>query len=53
MFSIPSHRPIDSCFLVSILGLIPLAHIFEFVGEQMALYCGQTLGDLIVITLSK
>ncbi|KAG9012479.1 hypothetical protein FRB90_006669 [Tulasnella sp. 427] len=42
-----------SALFFSLLGLIPLAHCFEFPGEQMALYCGQTLGDLIVITLSK
>ncbi|KAG9018880.1 hypothetical protein FRB90_008645 [Tulasnella sp. 427] len=42
-----------SALFFSLLGLIPLAHCFEFLGEQMALYCGQTLGDLIVITLSN
>ncbi|KIO18026.1 hypothetical protein M407DRAFT_84392 [Tulasnella calospora MUT 4182] len=47
------HWSMTYTLLFSILGLIPLAHIFEFVGEQIALYCGQTLGDLIVITLSN
>ncbi|KAG8897184.1 hypothetical protein FRC01_011451, partial [Tulasnella sp. 417] len=47
------HWSMTLTLLFSILGLIPLSHIFEFVGEQMALYCGQTLGDLIVITLSN
>ncbi|KAG8884611.1 hypothetical protein FRB99_004511, partial [Tulasnella sp. 403] len=37
----------------SILGLIPLAHQFEFLGEQLALYFGQSVGDLIVITFSN
>ncbi|KAG9048395.1 hypothetical protein FS837_013032 [Tulasnella sp. UAMH 9824] len=35
--------------LFSILGLIPLSHIFEFVGEQMALYCGVVLLHLLLV----
>lgn len=38
---------------VAILGLVPLEKIFDYLGEQMALYCGQSIGDLIVITLNK
>jgi hypothetical protein len=35
------------------LALLPLERLFEWAGEQLALYCGPTLGDLIVITLNK
>lgn len=38
---------------VAILGIVPLEKMFDFLGEQMALYCGQSIGDLIVITLNK
>ncbi|KAL0949153.1 hypothetical protein HGRIS_009234 [Hohenbuehelia grisea] len=34
-------------------ALIPLSKLLEYGGEQLALYCGQTLGDLIVVTLSN
>jgi hypothetical protein len=27
--------------------------LLDYGGEQLALYCGKTVGDLIVITLSK
>ena len=39
--------------LVCILALVPLEHFFDWGGEQVALYCGRDLGDLIVITLNK
>jgi hypothetical protein len=32
---------------------MPLERLFEYCGEQMALYYGKDLGDLIVITLNK
>lgn len=40
-------------FAFAILGLVPLEKIFDFLGEQMALFCGQSIGDLIVITLNN
>ena len=38
---------------VSFLALVPLEHFFDWGGEQVALYCGRDLGDLIIITLNK
>lgn len=37
------------CFIT----LIPLSKLLDYAGEQMALYCGKDLGDLIVITLNN
>lgn len=36
---------------VSFVAIIPLENISEFGGEQLALYCGESIGDLIIITL--
>ncbi|KAF8597562.1 hypothetical protein BDV93DRAFT_499519 [Ceratobasidium sp. AG-I] len=38
-------------FILSFVAIIPLENISEFGGEQLALYCGESIGDLIVITL--
>ena len=38
-------------FILSFIAIIPLENISEFGGEQLALYCGESIGDLIVITL--
>lgn len=38
---------------VAFLSLVPLEKLFDFGGEQMALYVGRDLGDLIIITLNK
>ncbi|KAI0027473.1 hypothetical protein K488DRAFT_90829 [Vararia minispora EC-137] len=35
------------------IALIPLEKLFEWGGEQLSLYCGPDLGDLIVITLNN
>lgn len=32
---------------------MPLVKIFDWGGEQLAMYCGEDLGDLVIITLSK
>ena len=42
-------------FILSVcfLALIPLEKLFDFGGEQLAMYCGEDLGDLIVVTLNK
>jgi len=45
--------PLTVELILLLLSLAPLAHMFESLGEQLALYCGQSVGDLIVITLSK
>ncbi|KAJ1301358.1 hypothetical protein OPQ81_003757 [Rhizoctonia solani] len=38
-------------FILSFIAIIPLENISEYGGEQLALYCGESIGDLIVITL--
>jgi len=40
-------------FPVCFISIIALEKIFEWGGEQLAMYCGPDLGDLIVITLNK
>lgn len=34
-------------------GLIPLAKLLEYGGEQMSYYLGKDIGDLVRITLTK
>ncbi|CEL53188.1 Vacuolar calcium ion transporter OS=Schizosaccharomyces pombe (strain 972 / ATCC 24843) GN=vcx1 PE=3 SV=1 [Rhizoctonia solani AG-1 IB] len=38
-------------FILSFIAIIPLENLSEYGGEQLALYCGESMGDLIVITL--
>ncbi|KAJ4463591.1 hypothetical protein C8J55DRAFT_494311 [Lentinula edodes] len=38
---------------LSLLALAPLEGLVECGGEQMSLYCGKDVGDLIVVTLSN
>ncbi|KAF8688477.1 hypothetical protein RHS03_09756, partial [Rhizoctonia solani] len=38
-------------FILSFIAIIPLENLSEYGGEQLALYCGESIGDLIVITL--
>lgn len=33
--------------------MIPMEKFFDWGGEQLALYCGQDLGDLIMVTLNN
>jgi len=40
-------------FALCFLSIVALEKIFEWGGEQLALYCGPDLGDLIVITLNN
>ncbi|KAJ4472995.1 hypothetical protein J3R30DRAFT_3296562 [Lentinula aciculospora] len=50
----PKHfYPFSVTFSLSLLALIPLEGLIEYGGEQMSLYCGKDLGDLIVVTLSN
>jgi len=42
-----------SAFFFSFVALIPLSKLFDYGGEQMALYLGPDLGDLLVITLNN
>jgi Ca2+:H+ antiporter len=38
---------------VSFFSIVALESVLDFVGEQLALYCGKDFGDLIMITLNK
>ena len=40
-------------FSVCFLAIVPLEKLFDYGGEQLAMYCGDDLGELIVITLNK
>lgn len=40
-------------FALSFLAIIPHECLFDYCGEQMALYCGKDFGDLITITLNN
>lgn len=40
-------------FVFAFLGIMPLVKIFDWGGEQLAMYCGEDLGDLVIITLSN
>ncbi|TBU27140.1 hypothetical protein BD309DRAFT_872768 [Dichomitus squalens] len=43
----------DVTFILCFLAIIPLEGIFDWGGEQMALYLGKDLGDLVVVTLNN
>ena len=38
---------------VSFMAIISLEKLFDWGGEQLAMYCGPDLGDLIIVTLNK
>ncbi|THH13152.1 hypothetical protein EW146_g7028 [Bondarzewia mesenterica] len=40
-------------FAFAFLAIMPLAKIFDWAGEQLSMYCGEDIGDLVVITLSN
>ncbi|VDB90211.1 unnamed protein product [Peniophora sp. CBMAI 1063] len=40
-------------FSLCFLTIIPLEKLFDWGGEQLAMYCGEDLGDLIIITLNN
>lgn len=48
-----SHLSVLSISVVCFVSIIPLEKLFDFGGEQMALYTGKDLGDLIIVTLNK
>ncbi|KAH7931352.1 hypothetical protein BV22DRAFT_998479 [Leucogyrophana mollusca] len=45
--------PSPVVFALCFLALIPHEKLFDLYGEQLALYCGKDLGDLITITLNN
>lgn len=38
---------------VCLLSITALEKLTDFVGENFALYCGKSLGDLVVVSLDK
>jgi len=40
-------------FMICFVAIMPLSKILDYGGEQLALYCGKVLGDLIIITLNN
>ncbi|KAI5122407.1 hypothetical protein M0805_002957 [Coniferiporia weirii] len=40
-------------FALAFLSIMPLEKLFDYGGEQMALYTGKDLGDLIIVTLNN
>jgi hypothetical protein len=47
--SVRSLNLLPVCFL----AIVSLEKMFDWGGEQLAMYCGPDLGDLIIITLNK
>ncbi|TCD70346.1 hypothetical protein EIP91_003697 [Steccherinum ochraceum] len=43
----------EATFALCFLAIVPLEAMFDWGGEQMSIYLGQTLGDLLVITLNN
>ncbi|KAG0699865.1 hypothetical protein DFH29DRAFT_1013153 [Suillus ampliporus] len=43
----------NAIFALCFLTIIPHECLFDYCGEQMALYCGKDFGDLITITLNN
>ncbi|KAI0739628.1 hypothetical protein C8Q80DRAFT_1199834 [Daedaleopsis nitida] len=43
----------EATFVLCFLAIIPLEGMFDWGGEQMALYLGKDLGDLLVVTLNN
>ncbi|KAA1470848.1 hypothetical protein DENSPDRAFT_836749 [Dentipellis sp. KUC8613] len=40
-------------FVLSFFAIMPLEKLFDWGGEQLALFCGEDLGDLIIVTLNN
>ncbi|GJE95944.1 calcium/proton exchanger-like protein [Phanerochaete sordida] len=45
--------PHELTFALCFVAIIPLEKMFDWGGEQMALYLGKDLGDLVIITLNN
>ncbi|KAG6850054.1 hypothetical protein H0H93_001870 [Arthromyces matolae] len=48
-----SHVSHIAKFMMTFIAIIPLSKILDYGGEQLAMYCGRAIGDLIVITLNN
>ncbi|KIP03693.1 hypothetical protein PHLGIDRAFT_228386 [Phlebiopsis gigantea 11061_1 CR5-6] len=47
------HWSHDLTFAFCFVAIIPLEKLFDWGGEQMALYLGKDLGDLVIVTLNN
>ncbi|KAE9395767.1 hypothetical protein BT96DRAFT_942184 [Gymnopus androsaceus JB14] len=45
--------PFEVTFAISLLALVPLEKSLEYGGDQISLYCGKEIGDLIIVTLNN
>ena len=45
--------PDTAVLVLNFLALIPLENLFEYLGDQMSLFLGNDLGDLLIITLNN
>ncbi|KAF9057456.1 hypothetical protein BJ165DRAFT_1334306 [Panaeolus papilionaceus] len=43
----------STTFALSFFAVIPLEHLFDYGGEQMAYYLGKDFGDLLTVTLNN
>ncbi|KIK54181.1 hypothetical protein GYMLUDRAFT_48978 [Collybiopsis luxurians FD-317 M1] len=43
----------SATFALCLMALVPLERALEYGGDQMSLYCGKELGDLIIVTLNN
>ena len=48
-----AHRASVQPSAVCFLAIIPMEGMFDWGGEQIALYLGKDLGDLVIVTLNK
>ncbi|KAI0694055.1 hypothetical protein BC835DRAFT_1406559 [Cytidiella melzeri] len=51
--SLRGNWPTELTFALCFVSIIPLEQLFDWNGEQMALYLGVSLGDLVIITLNN
>ncbi|KAJ3782655.1 hypothetical protein GGU10DRAFT_275156 [Lentinula aff. detonsa] len=45
--------PFTVTFAMSLIALVPLERSLEYGGDQISLYCGKEIGDLIIVTLNN
>ncbi|KAJ3715570.1 hypothetical protein DFJ43DRAFT_1007234 [Lentinula guzmanii] len=45
--------PFTVTFATSLIALVPLERSLEYGGDQISLYCGKEIGDLIIVTLNN
>ncbi|TFL05497.1 hypothetical protein BDV98DRAFT_500213 [Pterulicium gracile] len=45
--------PDTAVLVLNFLALIPLENLFDYLGDQMSLFLGNDLGDLLIITLNN